>query len=86
MLIRLKMFCDNKQTVSLLKNEAPVLSTKLKHVDIYHHWLRQEVQSGRIELEWVRTCDMIADGMTKVLPSQQFKRFRDSLAVIKVPF
>jgi hypothetical protein len=29
--------------------EEPELNTKLRHVDIHHHWLRQEVQVKRIK-------------------------------------
>ena len=37
------IFCDNMQTIRLLKKEAPKLDTKFKHVDIHQSWLRQEV-------------------------------------------
>jgi hypothetical protein len=67
--------CDNKQTVRLLTSEAPQLQTKLRHVDIRQHWLRQEVQEGRIPVEWVATADMAADGLTKLLPRQKHAQF-----------
>ena len=35
--------CDNLQTIRLLVNKAMKLQTKLCHVDIHSHWLRQEV-------------------------------------------
>ncbi|KAJ5394853.1 uncharacterized protein N7487_009156 [Penicillium crustosum] len=42
--------CDNAQTVGLLTKETPQLSTKLRHVDIHNHWLRQAVQAGEIAI------------------------------------
>jgi len=36
--------CDNNQTIRLLTAEYAKLFTKLRHVDVHHHWLRQEVQ------------------------------------------
>jgi len=36
--------CDNKQTLRLLTEESAKLITKLRHVDIYRHWLQQEVR------------------------------------------
>ncbi|RCI08857.1 hypothetical protein L249_5007 [Ophiocordyceps polyrhachis-furcata BCC 54312] len=42
--------CDNKQTIRLVTDETPKLKTRLLHVDIHHHWLRQEVQSGLSDL------------------------------------
>ena len=67
--------CDNQQTISLLTKESPQLRTKLRHVDIHHHWLRQEVQAGRIPVEWMKTADMVADGLTKILPRQKHAEF-----------
>jgi len=45
-----EIFCDNQQTVGLLTKVDPELKTKLRHVDIHHHWLRQEVQQGNIHI------------------------------------
>jgi hypothetical protein len=45
---KLHIRCDNRQTLRVLKKEMLKLDTKLKHVDIRRHWLRQEVQTGRI--------------------------------------
>jgi hypothetical protein len=67
--------CDNQQTIRLLTKEAPQLRTKLRHVDIHHHWLRQEVQEGRILIKWTETKDMAADGLTKLLPRQKHAEF-----------
>ena len=59
--------CDNAQTICLLVDESIKLQTKLRHVDIHSHWLRQEVQRGSIAVRWVPTKQMIADGLTKAL-------------------
>jgi hypothetical protein len=32
--------CDNERTISLLTSEDVAFETKLRHVDIHHHWLR----------------------------------------------
>lgn len=71
----LSLLCDNKQTVQLLTKEAPRLRTRLRHIDIHQHWLRQEVQAGRVPVEWVSTENMPADGLTKILPRQSHARF-----------
>ncbi|KID82365.1 polyprotein [Metarhizium guizhouense ARSEF 977] len=67
--------CDNQQTIRLLSEEAAKLTTKLRHVDIHQHWLRQEVQGGRISVRWVETSRMVADGMTKMLPKVRHIEF-----------
>jgi hypothetical protein len=40
--------CDNQQTIRLMTKDAPKLTTKLRHIDIHQHWMRQEVQEGCI--------------------------------------
>lgn len=73
--------CDNQQTVDLLRKEDPKHRTKLRHVDIHRHWLRQEVQEGRISVEWVPTAEMAADGLTKLLPRQKHQKFVEMLGL-----
>ncbi len=42
--------CDNQQTIGLLTKDLMKLTTKLRHVDIYNHWLCQEVQAKRLKI------------------------------------
>ncbi|KAK9444007.1 polyprotein [Metarhizium brunneum] len=72
---------DNKQTIRLLVEESAKLTTQLRHVDIYQHWLRQEVQNERIKVRWVESKDMVADGMTKALPKVRHIEFLRQLRI-----
>jgi hypothetical protein len=74
--------CDNLQTVRLLNSSAPKLITKLKHVDILGHWLREQVDIGSIRVEWVPTGQMPADGFTKALPKQKHDVFVRQLNLV----
>ncbi len=74
--------CDNQQTIRLLTSTTPRLVTKLRHVDIKHHWLRQEIQAQRIKVYWVPTSEMKADGLTKALSIQQHERFVKQLGLV----
>ncbi|KAF6527735.1 hypothetical protein HZS61_008037 [Fusarium oxysporum f. sp. conglutinans] len=67
--------CDNTQTINLVTAEIATLKTKLRHVDIHNHWLRQEVQGGKIQVKYTKSTDMIADGLTKALPAGKWDRF-----------
>jgi hypothetical protein len=66
---------DNLQTIRLLTKDDPLISTKLRHVDIHQHWLRELVQNKTIKIEWIPTAKMTADGMTKALPRQKHEEF-----------
>ena len=67
--------CDNTQTIRLLVDESTKLQTKLRHVDIHSHWLRQEVQRGSIAVRWVPTKQMMADGLIKALTHANHEDF-----------
>ena len=67
--------CDNTQTIQLLVDESTKLQTKLRHVDIHSHWLRQEVLRGSIAVRWVPTKRIMADGLTKALTHANHRDF-----------
>ena len=50
-------------------------------MDIQHHFVREKVAEGRIQLEHVPTQDQIADGLTKPLPRDAFEKFRNALGL-----
>ncbi|XDG02528.1 hypothetical protein ABKA04_002143 [Annulohypoxylon sp. FPYF3050] len=68
--------CDNNQTINLVQKDIAKLQTKLRHVDIHNHWLRQEYDARTIQIVYRRSSETIADGLTKVLTNNSF---RDSL-------
>jgi hypothetical protein len=73
--------CDNTQTINAVTKEDGELTTKLKHVDIHRHWLRQEVQARKIHIRWVPTSKMPADGLTKALTRQNHEKFVDMIGL-----
>ena len=77
----IKIECDNTQTINLVTAEIATLKTKLRHVDIHNHWLRQEVQEGKIKVEYTRSAEMIADGLTKALPKGKWPAFLRQLGL-----
>ena len=44
--------CDNLQTIQLVMAEIALLQMKLQHIDIHNHWLRQEISSGQIIVDY----------------------------------
>ena len=73
---------DASPTVNVLEREGaialannPVLHSRTKHIDIQHHFIRNEVTEGRIDLKYVPTEHMVADGLTKPLTHVKFFSF-----------
>jgi hypothetical protein len=70
------ILCDNKQTVQIVNNTGPFVQTKLKHIDIQQHWLRQLAQiQPDLQVVWVDTANQPADGLTKLLPLAKHTQF-----------
>jgi hypothetical protein len=78
------IFCDNLQTVGVVTKHEDKLFTRLRHLDIYQHWLRQEVAAGRVLVQWKPTNLMPADGLTKILVRQKHAEFVRQLGLTDV--
>ena len=50
-----------------------------KHIDVKHHFIKEQVAIGNIKLEWVTTDQNQADLFTKALPGPKFKELRGAL-------
>jgi hypothetical protein len=70
-----KVHADNKGAIALGKN--PEFHKRSKHIDVQYHYVRQEVQSGRITTPFLPTAEMVADGLTKALSPELHSRFID---------
>nr|GEX47162.1 copia protein [Tanacetum cinerariifolium] len=68
------IMCDNKGAIDLSKNFVQHLRTK--HIEIRHHFLRDNVQKGNISIEKVSSKDNIADILTKPLKREPFNYLR----------
>nr|GEU45618.1 copia protein [Tanacetum cinerariifolium] len=49
------------------------LHSRSKHIDIHHHFIREHVERGVVELYFVSTDYQLADIFTKALPRQRFE-------------
>ena len=78
------IYCDNVQTILLLTKSDAELNTKLRHVNIHYYWLCQEVQEGRIKIDWIPTSSIAADGLIKALLCQKHKAFIEQLNLVDV--
>ena len=68
---KIPMYCDNKSAIALCCNN--VQHSRSKHIDIRHHFIREQVEKGIVELYFVRTEFQLADIFTKALPRERFE-------------
>jgi hypothetical protein len=71
--------CDSTSAISVAKNL--VLHSKTKHIEVRHHFLRDNVEKGMITLIHVPTHDQLADIFTKPLDQATFTRLQGELGV-----
>jgi hypothetical protein len=71
--------CDSTSAISVAKN--PVLRSKTKHIEVRYHFLRDNVEKGKITLIHVPTHDQLANIFTKPLDQATFTRLWGELGV-----
>ena len=76
------MLGDNQGALALVKN--PHLHERSKHIDICYHFIRDLAEKGKLDIAYVPTADMAADGMTKPLGKVAFERFKWQLGVVTI--
>lgn len=59
----LQLFCDNQSAIKLAKNR--VFHAKTKHIESKHHFIRERVLEGEIDLKYIHTEENLAHLLTK---------------------
>ena len=75
------VYADNQGAIKLAKTTA--YRKRSKHIAVRYHWTRQMVTQKEMHLEYLKTEDMLADGLTKPLKAVKFKEFVDMLGLRK---
>jgi hypothetical protein len=70
---------DNQGCIALTKN--PAYHSRTKHIDIRHHFIRDTVESGEIELQYCATDEMVADVLTKALAREKHEKHTAALGL-----
>src|SRR5262249_43212859 len=70
---------DNQGCISLAKNSAHHARTK--HIDVQHHFVRDKVEDGEVEVIFCKTEEMVADVLTKGLTKEKHDRFSSWMGI-----
>jgi hypothetical protein len=73
------IYGDNQGAITLAKNDQ--FHGRVKYIDIQHHFVREKLAEGRINLRYVPTSEQVADGLTKALCRDKFVVFRKAVGV-----
>ncbi|KAJ3705686.1 hypothetical protein LUZ61_009391 [Rhynchospora tenuis] len=77
------LWCDNLGATFLAAN--PVFHARTKHIELDFHFIREQVATKRLNIQFLCSADQIADVLTKPLPSPRFKLLSDKLTVSEGP-
>ena len=73
------LFYDNQSTLKAARN--PVHHEQLKHIELWLHFIRENVVEDTVETLYIQTCDQITDIFTKPLGKQRFIKLRDEMGI-----
>ncbi|GJS60212.1 retrovirus-related pol polyprotein from transposon TNT 1-94 [Tanacetum coccineum] len=76
---KIPMYCDNQSAIALCCNS--VQHSRSKHIDIRHHFIKEQVERKVVELYFVETKYQLADIFTKALPRERFATLLPLLGV-----
>ena len=78
----MKLHCDSQSALHLAVNQ--VMDSRVKHIDVRYHFIRQVVSDNLFELVKIDGKLNPADAFTKVIPLESFSRHRDVLQVLQL--
>nr|GEX46753.1 copia protein [Tanacetum cinerariifolium] len=76
---KIPMYCDNQSAIVLCCNS--VQHSRSKHIDIHHHFIKEQVERRVVELYFVETTYQLADIFTKALPRERFETLLPLLGI-----
>jgi hypothetical protein len=76
--------CDNQSCIKLSEN--PMFHDRSKHIEIRCHFIRDWVQRGAVQLQYISIDDQEADILTKALPRGKHVYFRDKMGLVRNTF
>ena len=69
----LVLYGNNQSAIALMRNGSYHAHTK--HIDVHYHFICFSIENGSISFLYCPSMDMIADTLTKALPSIKAKHF-----------
>lgn len=73
------IYCDNQSAIAVSKNGG--FHSRTKHIDIRHHFIRDTLDRGDVEITYINTEVQVADGLTKPLQKQKLELHRAAMGL-----
>jgi hypothetical protein len=66
------LFSNNQGAITLAKN--PVSHSRVKHIYLRHHFVREAIQDKIIWVQYIPTAEMTADSLIKALGREKYEK------------
>jgi len=76
------LYCDNTSAINTTKNR--IQHSKTKHIEIRRHLIRDHVQKGDCEIQFVKPEHQLANLFTKPLDKDRFNKLRTELGILDI--
>ncbi|KAK9679947.1 Electron transfer DM13 [Popillia japonica] len=63
------IYCDNQSAIALACSNT--YNARTKHIDVKHHFIKELLNDGKINLEYISSDKMIADYLTKAVSTNK---------------
>jgi hypothetical protein len=77
---QVSLLCDNESAIKIAYNLCEY--SRIKRIDIWHHFLRDHAIKGDIMISHVRINEQITDIFTTPLDERRFRELRNELNII----
>ena len=75
------LYGDNMGAIATATNPDGDKTPRTRHIDIRYHITREALSNGTLRLKYIRTADMTADILTKVLPIEAHRRHMNNMGM-----
>ena len=72
------IYQDNQSCMALVERGRSG-AERTHHIQIRYFWVKEQVDTGEVRVEYLRSEDMYANVLTRPLQGSQFTRERDGL-------
>jgi hypothetical protein len=76
---KVPLMCNNTNVISVAKH--PVFHKKIRHVERRHHFLRDHIEKGDIEMRYIDTERQLTDIFIKSFDSSRFADLQREIGV-----
>ncbi|XP_055590926.1 uncharacterized protein LOC129743007 [Uranotaenia lowii] len=74
------ILCDTQSTIAVAKNGG--YNARTKHIDILHNNIRNVLERGVVNINYVTSEEQLADGLTKPLAAVKLIKNREAIEII----